>query len=189
MATASPEPEEETKHSAAVTSSLTYHTSVAAPVALNGAKSKAKPKTKKETKTKKIVHLFESSTDNHLELMRTILLKHGEGKYNITAKMVYSMKVQLPCTKKGEALDIDTAGEYMELVTEQILKERPSKLTIFVDMGEIQKRWNQKKSLHKGSDEEDVNGNNPGLYDLNGNKQDTDTPFRLASQPRPLSPE
>ncbi|KAJ7502229.1 hypothetical protein B0H11DRAFT_1663061, partial [Mycena galericulata] len=114
-------------------------------------------KDKKETKTKEFSHSFESSTDNYLELLKTLLSKHGEERYNITVKMVDGMKVQLAGTKKGEALDIDTAEEYKELVTDKILEGMPSKVTIYVDMADIQKR-----------DDEDVHGDNPALYDSNG---------------------
>ncbi|KAJ6517589.1 hypothetical protein DFH09DRAFT_1429056, partial [Mycena vulgaris] len=114
-------------------------------------------KDKKDIKTKEFLYCFEASADNYLELLKTLLLRHGEEKYNISMKMVYSMKVQLPGTKKAEALDIDTCDEYKDLVSEHILDAKPSKLTIFVDMADIQKRWNQ-----------DINGDDSALYDSNG---------------------
>lgn len=97
--TASPEPGVETTHTAKVISTVTHHKLVSPPTATNGAKSKSKPKDQKETKTKEFTYRFESTADNYLALLKTILTKHGEEKYNITAKMVYSMKVQLPGTK------------------------------------------------------------------------------------------
>jgi hypothetical protein len=69
-------------------------------VAPFGAKSKAaKPKDKKEVKTKEFNHKFESSEGNYLTLLKTILAKHGEEQYNITPKMVCTIKVQLPGVK------------------------------------------------------------------------------------------
>ncbi|KAJ7501190.1 hypothetical protein B0H11DRAFT_1713897 [Mycena galericulata] len=152
MSTHSPEPDEDGKvHQAKVVSIVTHHTVVPGHAAGLGAKSKTKPKDKKETKTKEFSHKFEASEDNHLELLRTILVKHGESQYNITAKMVYTIKVQLPGSKKTEALDIDTWSEYKDLA-KGIVKDLPVKVTIYVDMEDIQKRWSH----------------DPGLYDSNG---------------------
>ncbi|KAJ6487088.1 hypothetical protein C8R47DRAFT_1277319 [Mycena vitilis] len=124
------------------------------------------------------VFRFESSTDNYLEFLRTILTKHGEERYNISAKTAYCVKVLLPGAKKGEALDIETAAEYTNLVSDQILEGKPPKLTVVADMADVQKQWarvqqlgssrdsmltGQKKDTHEGSDEED-----PDLYDTNG---------------------
>lgn len=97
----SPDPEldSDQAHSAKVVSIVTHHTVVAGPVAASGVKSRSKPKEKKETKTKEFQHSFEPTSKNYLTLLRTILAKHGEEKYNITAKLVYSMKVQLPGVK------------------------------------------------------------------------------------------
>ncbi|KAJ7713399.1 hypothetical protein B0H16DRAFT_1341426 [Mycena metata] len=114
-------------------------------------------KAKKETKTKEFSYRFESSEDNYLGLLRAILAKHGEERYNVTTRMLYSIKVQLPGVKKGEALDIDTLEEYQEIVTEQIIDGRPPKLTVSVDMEHIEKKWRN-----------DVNGDDPTLYDLDG---------------------
>ncbi|KAJ6537380.1 hypothetical protein DFH09DRAFT_1400559 [Mycena vulgaris] len=164
---ASSETEPDTSHSAKIVSTVTHHTLVLAPGGATGAKSKSKPKDKKDIKTKEFLYCFEASADNYLELLKTLLLRHGEEKYNISMKMVYYMKVQLPGTKKAEALDIDTCDEYKDLVSEHILDAKPSKLTIFVDMADIQKRWNQKKGFDEGSDNEDINGDS-ALYDSNG---------------------
>ena len=82
-------------------STVTHHTLVTAKVSATGAKSSrlAKLKDKKDTKTKEFTHKFQPSEDNYLALMKTILSKHDEEQFNITAKMVYAMKVQLPRTK------------------------------------------------------------------------------------------
>jgi hypothetical protein len=99
MTSTPPEPEEQ-EHLAKVVSIVTHHTLVAGPVAAFGAKSKAsKPKDKKEVKTKEFNHKFEKSEDSYLGLLRTILAKHGHEQYNITPKMVYTIKVQLPGVK------------------------------------------------------------------------------------------
>ncbi|KAJ7085267.1 hypothetical protein C8R44DRAFT_651224 [Mycena epipterygia] len=129
------------------------------------------PKDKKEVKTKEFSHRFEGSTDNYIALLKTILEKHGEEKYNITVKMLYSIKVQLPSVKKGEALDIETYEKYKALVVD-IIQGLPQKLTIYADMADIQKRWNRvhisKQGHAEGSDNEDVYGDDPDLYDANG---------------------
>ncbi|KAJ7883099.1 hypothetical protein B0H13DRAFT_1890539 [Mycena leptocephala] len=147
MSSTSPEPEEQ-EHLAKVVSIVTHHTLIAGPVAAFGAKSKvSKPKDKKEVKTKEFNHKFEKSEDSYLGLLRTILAKHGHEQYNITQKMVYTIKVQLPGVKKGEALDVEDFGEYTDLAKE-IVKALPKR--------------------GQDSDEEDINGENPGLYDSNG---------------------
>lgn len=100
MSSPSPAPDTDEKvHLGKVVSTVIHHTVVPGHTAGTGARSKTKPKDKKETKTKEFSHKFDASEDNYLEFLRTILVKHGEGEYNITAKMVYSIKVQLPGTK------------------------------------------------------------------------------------------
>ncbi|KAJ7723042.1 hypothetical protein B0H16DRAFT_1334341 [Mycena metata] len=152
----SPGPESETSYKTKVITTVTHHIVVPVQGGLIGAKVKPKPKEKKETKTKEFQYLFEASADNYLDFLKTILAKHGEERYNITAKMVYDMKIQLSGTKKGEALDVDNVEEYKELVADHIIANRIPKLTVFVDMGEIEKKWRH-----------NVNGDNPGLY-VNG---------------------
>ncbi|KAJ7731486.1 hypothetical protein B0H14DRAFT_3517859 [Mycena olivaceomarginata] len=78
--------------------------------------------------------------------------------------MLYSMKVQLAGIKKTEALDVDTLEEFKELVKDDIIAKKISKLTIFVNMADIEKRWRKKKGANDGSDDEDVNGDDPDLY-------------------------
>lgn len=96
----SPGPDSDTaQHSAKISAQVTHHTIVPAPAAALGAKSKAKPKEKKETKTKEFLHIFEATEANYILLLKTLLAKHGESKYNITEKMTYSIKVQLPSVK------------------------------------------------------------------------------------------
>ncbi|KAJ7022363.1 hypothetical protein C8F04DRAFT_1049070 [Mycena alexandri] len=163
----SSEPESETSYKTKVITTVTHYIVVPVQGGLSGAKNKAKPKEKKETKTKEFQYLFEASADNYVDFLKTILAKHGEERYNITAKMVYDMKVQLSGTKKGEALDVDSVEEYKELVTDHIIANRTPKLTVFVDMGEIERKWRHKKGTNEGSDNEDVNGDDPGLY-MNG---------------------
>ncbi|KAJ7152801.1 hypothetical protein C8R46DRAFT_1042435 [Mycena filopes] len=162
MVEKTPTPEPETEHKAKVTSHVVHHTIIPGKVTSVGAKSKAKPKEKKDTKTKEFSHTFEDSQDNYLALLKTILLKHGEEKYNITEKMTYGMKVQLPGVKKTDSVDIDTLTEYKELVND-ILTQLPSKMTIYVDMADIQKRWSGRGSHGSDNDDEDAD-----LYDSNG---------------------
>ncbi|KAJ6469311.1 hypothetical protein C8R45DRAFT_837281, partial [Mycena sanguinolenta] len=128
------------EHKAKITAHLTYHTIIPGKTTGNGAKSKSKPKEKKDTKTKEFSHSFGGSQENYIAFLKAILAKHGEEKYNITEKMTYSIKVQLPSVKKGDAVDIDTLDEYKGLVKD-ILEGSPSKIVVFVDMADIEKRW------------------------------------------------
>ncbi|KAJ7770346.1 hypothetical protein B0H14DRAFT_2632620 [Mycena olivaceomarginata] len=68
--------------------------------------------------------------------------------------------------KKTEALDIENLEEYKAFAKE-IKTVSPTKVTIFVDMVEIQKHWSRRGG-RDGSDNEDVHGDNPGLYNSNG---------------------
>ncbi|KAJ7886942.1 hypothetical protein B0H13DRAFT_2342680 [Mycena leptocephala] len=154
------------QHSAKISAHVTHHSIVPGLGAASGAKAKSKPKEKKETKTKEFMHVFEATEANYLALLKTILAKHSEDKYNITEKMTYSIKVQLPSVKKSDAVDIENFDEYNDLAKD-ILESLPPKMTIFVDMAEIQKRWSG-RGFNRGSDDEDVHGDDPGLYDSNG---------------------
>ncbi|KAJ7686295.1 hypothetical protein B0H17DRAFT_1204353 [Mycena rosella] len=157
---------ESQQHSSKVSAHVIHHSIVPASTTGTGVKSKNKPKEKKETKTKEFSHLFESSEANYVAVLKAILVKHGEDKYNITEKMTYSIKVQLPGVKKGDAVDIDCFDEYTDLAAD-ILEGLPPKMTIFVDMADIQRRWSG-RGFNRGSDDEDVHGDNPSLYDSNG---------------------
>lgn len=88
----------ETEHKAKVTAQLLYHIPVIVQGSATGAKSKPKQREKKETKTKEFPHTFQATIENYHELLKIILVKHGEEKYS-TDKMTYGMKVQLAGVK------------------------------------------------------------------------------------------
>ncbi|KAJ7114795.1 hypothetical protein C8R44DRAFT_629617 [Mycena epipterygia] len=140
-------------HTVKITAHLTFYTAVPGNTGPSGARSKNKTKQKKETKAKEFSHNFESGLENYLQLLKTILAKHGEEKYNVTDRMTYGIKVQLPSVKKGDALDTDNFAEYQDLVKD-IIEGMPSKMNIYIDMADIQKRDNE---------DEDA-----GLYVANG---------------------
>lgn len=143
-------------HTVKITAHLTFYTAIPGNTGPSGAKSKNKTKQKKETKAKEFSHSFESGLENYLQLLKTILAKHGEEKYNVTDRMTYGIKVQLPSVKytlstsinsisdipcrKGDALDINNFAEYQDLV-KNIIEGMPSKMNIYIDMADIQKRW------------------------------------------------
>ncbi|KAJ7633559.1 hypothetical protein DFH06DRAFT_1437490 [Mycena polygramma] len=154
-------------HVVKVASIVAHYTTVTAKTAVTGAKGKPKPKTKKENKTKEFSHTFEPTQENYLALLKTILAKHGEEQYNITARMTYSFKVQLPQTKKAEALDIDKFDKYKDFA-KNVVETSPSKLTVFADMADVEKRWSRKRGQDDDSDDEDMNGEDAGLNDSNG---------------------
>jgi hypothetical protein len=91
----SPEPESPTpQHTVIICSQVTHHTIVPPKQG-----SKAKPKDKKDVKTKELTHTFSPSMKNYLDLLKAILMKHGEEKYNITEKKRYIFKVLYPPAK------------------------------------------------------------------------------------------
>ncbi|KAJ7355940.1 hypothetical protein DFH08DRAFT_803871 [Mycena albidolilacea] len=159
MAEQAPETEPQ-EHKAKVTAQLLFHIPVTVQGSATGAKSKPKQKEKKETKTKEFPHTFQATVENYHELLKTILVKHGEEKYS-TDKMSYGMKVQLAGVKKGDSIDVDNWSEY-ESLAKDIIETLPSKMNIYVDMADVQKRWN-KHGNRSDDDDEDAD-----LFDSNG---------------------
>jgi hypothetical protein len=97
MSSRSPSPTDSVithKHTVIIASQVTHHTVI--PVKQG---SKAKPKDKKEVKTKELSHSFLPTVDNYVSLLKAILSKHGEEKYNITEKKRYVFKVLCPPAK------------------------------------------------------------------------------------------
>jgi hypothetical protein len=80
-------------HAVTITAQLTYHITVPALGA------KGKPKDKKEQKTKELKHSFTPTSENYIDLLNALLAKHGEEKYNITAKKRFSFKALVPPSK------------------------------------------------------------------------------------------
>ena len=60
--------------------------------------SKAAPKVTKDTKTKETK--FTVSTDNYLDFLKAVLSKHGEKRYKITERSVFSFKYLCPPARK-----------------------------------------------------------------------------------------
>lgn len=52
-----------------------------------------KAKDKKDTKTKEFIHKFRVTPEAYILLLQTILDKHGQDKYKVTAKRRYNIKV------------------------------------------------------------------------------------------------
>ena len=92
----SPEPDTlvPSKHTVTIASQLTHHTVIPPKPG-----SKAKAKEKKEVKTKELTHVFFPTIENYLSLLKAILAKHGEEKYNITEKKQYVFKALCPPAK------------------------------------------------------------------------------------------
>jgi hypothetical protein len=80
-------------HSAIVAVQLTHHVTIPAQGA------KGKPKEKKEQKTKELKHLFTATPENYIAFLTAVLAKHGEEKYNVTAKKWFSFKALCPPCK------------------------------------------------------------------------------------------
>lgn len=60
--------------------------------------SKAAPKVTKDTKTKETK--FTVNKDNYLDFLKALLSKHGEKRYKITERSVFSFKYLCPPTWK-----------------------------------------------------------------------------------------
>jgi hypothetical protein len=133
--------------------------------------AKGKPKEKKETKTKELTFVFMATMENYIDLLKAILTKHGEEKYNITERKRYGIKVLVPPNRayvihicippptttsstnsKGDAVDVENFSDYKDLVG-NLTEKKPNKITIFVDMNDIKLAWSTRGS--GGSDDED----------------------------------
>jgi hypothetical protein len=124
------------QHKVTIASQLTHHTVVPAK---QGTKGKAKDK--KEVKTKELSHTFSPTSENYLVLLKAVLAKHGEEKYNVTDKKRYIFKVLCPpakafvlvnCIYAGTKLIFDSgilSGNVM-LLTSKILLNSKSWLRI-----------------------------------------------------------
>ncbi|KAJ7504083.1 hypothetical protein B0H11DRAFT_1905960 [Mycena galericulata] len=64
-----------------------------------------------------------------------------------------------PGVKKGDSIDVENWLEY-ETLPKDIIETRPPKMSIYIDMADIQKRWSARGS--RGSDNEDEDAD---LYD------------------------
>ncbi|KAF8237242.1 hypothetical protein L208DRAFT_1248422 [Tricholoma matsutake] len=151
-----------------VSTQVTYHITVAA------AGKKAKPKDKKETKTKEFMHKFCATSESCLSLLTAILSKHGQEKYKVSKRQRFGIKIlcSSACVK-GDAIDIDNFDEYKD-ITSVIREKKPSKITIFVDMADIQKSFKNASTGSDGSDkdEEDQGDEDPGADSLTDLEQE-----------------
>ncbi|KAJ7832471.1 hypothetical protein B0H14DRAFT_2592049 [Mycena olivaceomarginata] len=159
MSSSSPDPQE-TTHKAKVISTVTHYTLV--PGGLRRCQEQNKAEKRRKKPKPKILHtLSKPLSASTLDFLKLILENHGEERYNITVKMLYSMKVQLAGIKKTEALDADTLEEFKELVKDDIIAKKTLKLTIFVDMADIEKRWRKLTSVGQPLNNEVMN---PSLW-------------------------
>ncbi|KAM6491722.1 hypothetical protein JOM56_012762 [Amanita muscaria] len=118
-----------------VSTQVTYHITAA----VTG--KKAKPKEKKETKTKEFMHKFRATSESYLSLLTAILSKHGQEKYKVSERRRFGIKILCsPARAKGDAIDIDNFDEYKDL-TSVICEKKPCKITIFIDMADVQKSF------------------------------------------------
>jgi len=98
------------------------------------------------------------------------LSKHSQDKYKVTARKRYGIKVLCsPSRAKSDAIDIDTFDEYKDL-TDTIQAKKPSKITVFIDMDDVQRAFKRSRrgsgSESEGSNEEDEETN--GEKNVNG---------------------
>ncbi|KAF8870045.1 hypothetical protein CPB84DRAFT_1855828 [Gymnopilus junonius] len=161
-------------------SSLTYHQarvcaqlSFRSPPKASGTKKKAVAKGALQTKNKEFPFTFESGEDNYLAFLSTILTKHGHDKLTpVVRKTRYVVKYILGGKVKKDAIDVDTMEEYEEMVM-KILDTTPEKVTVFVNLEDIQNAQ-KKRTGHTDSssnegdleDEGDVDGLRPIDRDL-----------------------
>lgn len=88
------EPSAEPGLAITIASQMVYHTIVQPK-----AGSKAQPKDKKVTKSKEFEHVFAATSSNYGTLIKLILKKHGEEKYNFTDRKPFPFKIVCPPAK------------------------------------------------------------------------------------------
>lgn len=117
----------------------------------------------KEEKTMKTKELsFAIQSLNYVDFLRSMLQKHGQEDYEVTAKKHYPFRYTLPKTKgyrdqflfiyhktraNGEytrqrvadAIDVDNVADYQEMVTKIADSKPPAIIKILVDMRDVQK--------------------------------------------------
>ncbi|KAJ7082170.1 hypothetical protein C8R43DRAFT_1142845 [Mycena crocata] len=141
----------------AASTNLTYHTITAAKPG-----SKAKPKDVKEVKTKEIKHLFETTRESYIKLLNVILAKHGEDKYKASENIRFGIRVLAPPDK----LYINHYDDYEELVA-KLLDRQARKITIWLDMADIQKAWSTRGSAG-GNGEDGAHGDDASQDSVGG---------------------
>lgn len=121
-------------------------------------KKGGKAKTVAKTKNKEIQFTFEDASSNYLDFLSLMLRKHSYEKFTpVTNRSRFGIKIIIPpnrafvfslsqsrfcvliiCARKNHAIDIDTFSDYKEFVN-QIQKNKPSKLTVFLDLNDVKK--------------------------------------------------
>ncbi|THU79406.1 hypothetical protein K435DRAFT_875502 [Dendrothele bispora CBS 962.96] len=116
-----------------------------------------KTKEQKVTKTKEIEHVFESTVDGYVDLMKKMLARHDVTILKVSETMTFPFKVQVPPDThvslhllKHGSTDVDNYQDYTDIVS-KVLQKQPSKsITIYIDVKLIKKA----KKGQKDSDED-----------------------------------
>ncbi|KAG6379015.1 hypothetical protein JVT61DRAFT_11437 [Boletus reticuloceps] len=103
--------------------------------------AKGKSAAPKEGKTVKVKELqFSIDDTNYLNFLQSILDKHGQDQYQVSAKKQFTFKYMPPKEKKraSDTMDVDNKADYKEMV-KKIQQSKPSSTKILVDMKDIEK--------------------------------------------------
>ncbi|KAI9464257.1 hypothetical protein HD554DRAFT_2316030, partial [Boletus coccyginus] len=99
----------------------------------------AAPKEAKAVKVKELQFLVDDT--NYLNFLQSILDKHGQDQYRLSAKKQFAFKY-IPLKTKGQrasdAMDVNNEADYKEMV-KKIQQDNPSSTRILVDMKDIEK--------------------------------------------------
>ncbi|KAF8432577.1 hypothetical protein L210DRAFT_3650308 [Boletus edulis BED1] len=114
-------------------------------------KGKGKTKEEKTTKMKELVFGVCTSTANYLSFLRNVLLKHNLRDSNISEACNYPFKYLLPKQRISDAIDVDDAADYNEMV-KKIIEEKPSIVRVLVNKHKIEKAL-RAKHTRSGSDD------------------------------------
>ncbi|KAF9231874.1 hypothetical protein BU15DRAFT_67972 [Melanogaster broomeanus] len=89
------------------------------------------------TRTRKLS--FTISQTNYIDFLHAALTKHNQGQFKITEAKRYAFKYVIDIKRKvSDAMDVDNAGDYKEMV-KKINDERPTIVKIFIDMKDVEK--------------------------------------------------
>ncbi|KIJ07513.1 hypothetical protein PAXINDRAFT_19302 [Paxillus involutus ATCC 200175] len=121
--------------------------------------SQGKSASKQEKSVKMKELLFFIKPSNHINSLKSMLQKHGQEVYEVTAKKHYPFRYTLPKTKGQQSADVDNLADYREM-----LIPSPSHLTHFLKYTEEHLGVHH-ALLHKSALE--INGISPDiLFDI-----------------------
>ncbi|KAH7903827.1 hypothetical protein BJ138DRAFT_1189019, partial [Hygrophoropsis aurantiaca] len=123
---------------------------------------KSKAKETKIPKSKEVEFTVIEVKTNYLDLLTTMLAKHGKDEYKVTDKKTYSFKYLAPPAKsRNDAMDIDNVDDFLEMA-KKLICEKPDKVKIWIDMKSVEKLPSRARGQTAGDGNDSDNDTNGG---------------------------